>query len=354
MSARFGPRPFTVLVAAVAVLAVASPAAGAADASQQPTAAEILDRVEQRYENADTVTGTAVVTTSNESTTVESNVSFAYADPDSSRLLVERDGATYRTGSNGTVGWAVGPQGSAVWDADGPDAPAGDQVPGTGVPASDQTLAWAVPTDVDADDADATLVGQTRVDGVPVYELDVRPDGSDGAATTLWVAQDDYRVLQAATTGADRLTVVDVGEVRFDVSVHESTFRPPADRIDSWSIDRYESYDEARNATDLALPRLATGEFVEATVTKQRNETIVGQRYVLDGQNVTVVSTAATDRFEEFTENATQVDVDGRNASVAEFRDGSVVVWTEDGVTTAVVVEGSPDRAVEIARQVSE
>ena len=49
------------------------------------------------------------------------------------------------------------------------------------------------------------------------------------------------------------------------------------------------------------------------------------------------------------TENATTVQVDGRNATVTAFGDRAAVVWTEGNVTTAVLVEGSTDRAIEVA-----
>ncbi|MCU4800966.1 DUF2092 domain-containing protein [Halobacteria archaeon HArc-gm2] len=340
------------LLAVVVVGSIGTGAAGAIDAvdqRQQPTGDEILDRVEQRYESTDTIAGRAVLTTSNASATTTANVSFAVADPDSSRLVVERGDETYRYGTNGTVTWTVGPAGTFVWDADSAAPFDQGQVPG-----DDDALEWTVPTDGnETDNVSATLAGTTEVDGVPAYELELRPAGGGevGDVTALWVAQEDYRVLRVETTDGTNTTTVDVTETFFDVSIDESTFQPPADRLTAWSFDRYESFAAAQDATDLNLPGLDGSSFSEATVTVQGGETVVSQRYELDGENVTVVSTTS-DRFSGETENASTVEVDGQNASVTDFGDRSAVFWTEDDVTTVVIVEGSTDRAVEVAERV--
>jgi len=345
----------TAAVLLFAVVTVGSLGAGAAsavgvvDQNQQPTGDEILDRVEQRYESADSVAGRAVLTTTNASATTTANVSFAVADPDSSRLVVERGDETYRYGTNGSVTWTSGPDGAFVWDAD--SAPPSDQRPG---PGDDDALEWTVPTDGnETDDVSVTLAGTTEVDGVTAYELDLRPasDGEDDAATTLWVAQEDYRVLRVETSEGTNTTTVDVTETFFDVSIDESTFQPPADRATAWSFDRYDSFAAAQDATDLDLPSLDGGTFAEATVTVQQGETVVSQRYELDGENVTVVSTTS-ERFRGESENASTVQIDGRNASVTDFGDRSAVFWTEDDVITVVIVDGSTDRAVEVAERV--
>ncbi|SFS02647.1 Outer membrane lipoprotein-sorting protein [Halomicrobium zhouii] len=347
-------RTTAVLLLAVVVVGSigtgATGAVGAVDQRQQPTGDEIIDRVEQRYESADTIAGRAVLTTTNASETTTANVSFAVADPESSRLVVERGDETYRSGTNGSVTWTVGPAGAFVWDAD--SAPPSDQRLG---PGDDDALAWTVPTDGNGlDNVSATLAGTTEVDGVPAYELELRPTSDDDtdAATTLWVAQEDYRVLRAETTDGTNTTTVDVTETFFDVSIDESTFQPPEDRLTAWSFDRYDDFGAAQNATDIDLPSLDGGTFSEATVTVQQGETVVSQRYDLDGENVTVVSTTS-DRFRGEAANASTVQVAGQNASVTDFGDRSAVFWTEDDVTTVVIVDGSTERAVEIAERVS-
>lgn len=340
------------LLAVVTVGSLGAGAAGAIDAvdqNQQPSADEILDRVEERYESADTIAGRAVVTASNASGTTTANVSFAFASPDSSRLVVERGDETYRFGTNGSIAWTVSPERAAVWDADSPEQAGERPFPGS------DALEWTAPTEGnETENVSATLAGTTEVDGVPAYELELRPEstGEADAEKDLWVARDDYRVLRVETTDGTNRTTVDVTETFFNVSIDESTFQPPEDRLTAWSFDRYDSFEETQDATDLDLPTLDGGTFSEATVTVQQGETVVSQRYDLDGENVTLVSTTS-DRFGGESENATTVQVNGRNASVTELGDRSAVFWTEDDVTTVVIVEGSTDRAVEVAEGVS-
>lgn len=339
------PGGFVLLVVAAALVGSAA-VPGAAAQFGDASGDEVLERVEQRYDEAETVAGRAVVTTENASGTAVANVSFAYARPDSSRVVVERDGETYRTGTNGTVAWADGPTGAFVWDADA----LGERTERR-LPVSESAVELTVPTDLNASAVDATVAGTTSVDGTAAYVLEVVPEsGERDVDTTLWVATDDYRVLRAVTADGTNRTVVDVEAVRFDVSVHESTFRPPGDRVEASSFARYDSFAATQAATALDLPALEDGRFTEATVTVRDGETVVVQRYALDGENASVVSTTATDRFDAVTENASTVRIDGREAAVSRVRDGSVVVWTDGGVSTAVVVEGAPDRAVEVAR----
>lgn len=336
----------TVLVLIVVLASVGSAtASGLTGQAQTPSGDEILERVEQRYETADTVAGRAVVTTTNGSATVSSNVSFAFARPDSSRFVFERDGETFRTGSNGTVAWVVGPQGSVVWD---PDVIGRRDVE---LPTeSAGAVSLAAPVGLDAGNLTGTLVGSRTLDGTPTYEVRVQQPGNRTNATTrVWVTKANYTVRRVVTTDGANRTVVDVTQVWFDVSIHESTFQPPADRIDAPSFARYDTYEEAQNATTFDLPRLEDGTLSDATVTTQGGETIVVQRYEYDGANVTLVSTTATGRLQGVVENATNVRINGRDAAVARRDSGFVVVWTEDDVSNAVVVPGSAERAVAVA-----
>jgi outer membrane lipoprotein-sorting protein len=172
------------------------------------------------------------------------------------------------------------------------------------------------------------------------------------ATTSLWVAQDDYRVVRAVTTDGTNRTVVAVESTAFNVSIHESTFEPPNNRIALTTHDQYDDFAAAQQATDLSLPRL-DGTFAEASVTVRQNETIVGQRYVTDDGNVSIVSTTATDRFDRVSENASTTTIDGQTVTVTTAEDRAIAAWTDDGVTTAVVVEGSTDRAVAVAGDLS-
>ncbi|MFD1599666.1 LolA family protein [Halobellus rarus] len=357
MSSRLGGgRGLVVLVAVALALAGSAAVTGAIGPFQQPSGDEVLDRVEERYESAESITTTAAVTIENESASTTATVEVAAAD-NRSRTVVTHDGATYRVGSNGSVVWAVGPNRSAAWSADDlaegdreavarPAGPAGV----TSSEHSERLSRHGHPT-VNASNVTATLVGTPSVDGVDTYEVELTHPEADGS-TSLWVAQDDYRVVRAVATDGTNRTVVSVESTAFDVSIHDSTFDPPTDRVALSTFERHDDFAAAQSATDLTLPRL-DGTFAEATVTVRQGETIVAQRYVTDGGNVSIVSTTAADRFDRLAENASTTTVDNRTVTVSTAENRSVAAWSEDGVTTAVVVEGSTDRAIEIAGRLS-
>lgn len=356
MSSSFGGRRGLVLLAAVAVVLAGSAAVTGAFATDQPSGETVLDRVGDRYEDAETLTSTAVVTVENDTESVSATVEVAAAPGNKSRLVVTRDGATYRAGSNGSVAWVAGPNRSAAWPVDAiregealPESAAMGDADGarSAVPGDDARLSPRGTPTVNGSNVSTTLVGTPTVDDTSTYEIELTHAEANGT-TTLWVAQDDYRVVRAVATDGTNRTVVDVRSTSFDVSIHETTFDPPADRVSLAGTDSYDEFAAAQSDTDVTLPRL-DATFAGATVTVRNGETIVGQRYVADGENVTVVSTTATERFDGMADNATERTVDGRTISVTSAEDRAVAVWTDDGVTTAVVVEGSTDRAVEIA-----
>ena len=356
MRSGFGGRRGLVLVVAVAVVLAGSAVVTGAFSADQPSGEEVLERTGDRYESAETLSSTAVVTVENDTDSVSVTVEMAVAPGNKSRLVVTRDGTTYRAGTNGSVAWVAGPDRAAAWPVDAirdgtalPDEAAmGDaDGPRSAVTGDDARLSPQGRPTMNGSNVSATLVGTPTVDGTSTYEVELTHTEANGTAT-LWVAQDDYRVVRAVATDGTNRTVVDVQSTSFDVSIHESTFDPPADRVSLAGADSYEDFGAAQSNTDITLPSL-DATFEGATVTVRGGETVVGQRYVDDGQNVTVVSTTASERFDGMLENATETEVDGRTVSVTSAEDRAVAVWTDDGLTTAVVVEGSTDRAVEIA-----
>lgn len=357
MSSRFGGRRGLVLAVAVAVVLAGSAVVTGAFATDQPSGAEVLERTGDRYESAETLSSTAVVTVENDTASMSATVEMAVAPGNKSRLIVTRDGTTYRAGSNGTVAWVAGPDRAAAWPVDAIRAGQVGAMPGAAamgdadgprsvVPGDDRLSPQGTPT-MNGSNVSATLVGTPTVDGTSTYEVELTHTEANGSAT-LWVAQDDYRVVRAVATDGTNRTIVDVRSTNFDVSIHDSTFDPPADRLSLAGTDSYDDFEAAQSNTDITLPSL-DATFEGATVTVRGGETIVGQRYVADGENVTVLSTTASERFDGMLENATETTVDGRTVSVTSAEDRAVAVWTDEGVTTAVVVDGSTDRAVEIA-----
>ena len=338
------------LVAIVVITVALAGSATAIGTLQQPSGDEVLDRVEQRYDSAETITTEATVTVSNGSESATATVEFAATSDNQSRTIVTRDGKTYRAGTNGSVAWAVGPNYSVAYpvetlesgEAFDDSIATEDRLPDD----SEQFSKQGTP-EMNTSNVSATVVGTPSIDETDTYEVELTHPEADGT-TTLWVAQDDSRIVKAVATDGTNKTVVSVESTEFNISIHDSTFDPPSERLSLTTIESYDEFDAAQSATDLSLPRV-DATFSEATVTVRQGETVVGQRYVSDGQNITVISTTATDRFDRLTENATTETVDGQTVAVSTVEDRAVVAWTTDGVTTAVVVEGSTDEALAVA-----
>jgi outer membrane lipoprotein-sorting protein len=335
---RPGPRWLVVLVA-VAVVTVAGVAA--AGGSDTPSGEDVLDDTLTAYANAESVVGTADVTVSNDSTTATATVEFAVAG-NKSRAVVDTDDGTYRAGSNGTVAWYAGPNRTIVQEYE-----TLRQMP--------EQHDASVPTDrlnQTAANASVDLLREESEDGTSAYVLEVtHPNQSSDSRVTLWVAQDDRRLLRfEATDGANR-TVVDYRETQFNASVHDSTFDPPADRTVTTTVERYDTFDSAQANTSFDLPEF-DATFREAAVVERTGGSATLQRYVAGTDNVTVVSTTLDREFGG--RNATDVTVNGHSANVTTVRGAAVVSWHHDGVTTALTVEASEDRAVELARRLSE
>ena len=309
----------------------------------QPSGDEILDDVEQRYDDADTLTGTAEVTVSNDSETEEATVDFAFAEPDRFRFIIEKDDTTSEVGSNGSVVWAVGEDKSFARE----------------IPA-DEEYDHEQPDDfVPAEDVEADLVDTTELDGEEAYVVELTPtDEADekyeDVETTIWVSTEDSRVLQVETTDGDKEMTVEVIDQQFDVSIHDSTFEPPEDRVEVTTTESYDSFDDLEASTDLDVPEYDDGEFQEATEISRADGQAVIQEYATDDGDVQVITaTGASDRLGDV-EEGTSVTVDGEDATAVERDDRSIVFWTDEGVTTGVVVEGSVDDAVSVAEEIRE
>jgi len=334
-------------VAAALVVVAVFAVAGAAVSTDSPSGEQVLNRTVERYETADSVVGTAVVTVENGSETATATVEFAAAG-NQSRVVVTRDGTTHRAGRNESVTWYVTPNRTGAWEHD----------------ALRQRLETVHDERFDAgpgavanrttDIADAVDVERLRTeprDGTEAHVLRVTPEnGSIDGRATLWVATDDGRLLRMTATDGTNRTVVDIRETRFDVTVHDSTFDPPGDRLAVTSVDRYETFAAVQSATDRDLPR-TDAEFREAGVIERASGTTVAQLYRTDGDNVTVVSTTANREFDR--SDGESVRVGGHDATATTVRDAAVVYWRDDGVTTAVVVDADRDRAVALARGVN-
>jgi outer membrane lipoprotein-sorting protein len=334
-----------VFVLVVAVLAVAAVAGGAA-VDGPPEADALLEETRQQYADADSVVGSATVTVANGTANATATVEFAAAG-NRSRVVVDRANGTYRVGTNGTVAWYDSPNRTGVVPLDADRRPAAMPAAAENVTATPSEL---LNRTLD-EDVDAEVVRTGSDDGTEAYVVRVTPanDSLDGQAT-LWVATDDARLLRVEATEGANSTVVDFRDTQFDVTVHDSTFDPPDDRLAVTAFDRYDRFEPLQSNTTLELPRL-DAEFGGAGVAERTAGTDVVQRYRAGDDNVTVVSTTVDREFDRSADgNGTSTaTVDGREATVTTVGDATVVYWSDDGVTTAVVVEASEDRAIELA-----
>ena len=335
MTAETGRRLAIAAVFVTIGLLAAGAVAGVSGLGQvgQPSGDDVLDRTEQRYDAAETITGTATVTVENGSDAKTATVEYAAAAPNKTWAAVTSEDRSYEVGTNGTVVWAVGENRSY-----------GRELP--------DTAAMNDTTDpVPEGNVTATLRGTADVDGESAYVLDLEPtnESVDAPNTTLWVDTEDYRVHKLTTDDGTNRTEVVVEATKFNVSIDDSQFAPPADRVAVTTTETYDSYDAAQSATDLDLPEYESGTFEEARYISRPESTAVVQQYDADGENVTVLTATGASTYLDDVENGTAVQVDGHAATALE-RDGrTVVYWTDGEVTTGVVVEGTTAEAVAVA-----
>ena len=388
-----------VALALVLVVGAVGGVAFAQSTADGPSGETVLENAHNQYRSAETLTGSASVTVSNATDERSATVEYALAD-EGARMSVTYNDTTMTAGTNGSVAWVSAPEAgvqrawnvenASSWDVNQVCEAVQNEVSGfdlsnrTDIPddvnaSAMQANVSAIRENVSSVDCESlptewadtngsamenapanwsdtnlttTRTGTETLDGTEAYVVAIEHENdSIDANGTVWVATEDSRVLKQRVSDGTNATTVRYDDQRFNVSIDESTFQPPADRVTAWSFDRYDSFAAAQDATDLDLPSLDGGTFAEATVTVQQGETVVSQRYELDGENVTVVSTTS-ERFRGESENASTVQIDGRNASVTDFGDRSAVFWTEDDVITVVIVDGSTDRAVEVAERV--
>ena len=339
---------------AAALVVIGLLAAGAATglsgmaAEEQPSGDEILDRLETRYDTAETISGTATVTVANETASSTATVDYAAKQPDKVAYTVENAGDTYEAGSNGSVAWAVGENRSFARElpTEGDIAEYETAADRGTVPAvADDYGSMTEP--VSASNVTATRVETVELDGQSAYVVEIEPtdESAASASGTLWVATDDSRLLQATATDGTNETTVRVTETRFNVSIHDSTFEPPADRVSVTTTDSYDSFDAVRSATELSVPAYDAGEFTTATVVSRADGTAVIQQYAVDDDTVSVITAAGGSTPVDRLSGETTVTVGERSASAVEQDGRAVVFWTADGVTTAVAVEGTIEDA---------
>jgi hypothetical protein len=200
-----------------------------------------------------------------------------------------------------------------------------------------------------------TRTGTETVDGETAYVLDVASvNESVTASGTLWVARDDWTLLKSQTVTDNVTTTVVFTDTRFDVSVDDSTFRPPDETgqlLEGADRQRYDDFDAAQSATDLAIPDLRdTYSFEGAFVASYDGTTTATAIYGTDAGEVYVGVTDG-DEFASTGEGETRA-IAGTDVTVVETQGGSVVYWRDGETTTGVVTRGPPETAIAVAETI--
>jgi outer membrane lipoprotein-sorting protein len=366
--ASIGSRLVPVAIAVALLALVAAGMVGALPAGETtPDGETVLDRVEQRYANAETLTTNATVTVANDTTARSASVSLAAAEPNATRVAVRYNDSRLVAGTNGTVAWVYDPANDTVrvWNGSDARAAAGGGVDGQYGEATERggnvsTFAGnhshAAHGNVSAllaGNVTAETLRTETVDGDETYVVRLSHTNESVAGNaTLWVDSEDYRVHRVELDRGEYRGTVEIERQRFNATIHESTFRPPDDAdVVVVSRDRYDTFDEAQAATDQTLARLDGYTFDRAVVATRGDRSVTAQRYTGE-TNVTLVST--TDELPDGTDdvNGTNVTVAGANATHVERDESGAVFWTDDGVTRGVVADLSREALVDLATEV--
>lgn len=342
-------RYLPLLIVALAVVATGAVGATLLD---EPSADEIVDDVEQRYESADTVLGTVEVVAENETASRNATVEYVVADGNRSRITVDAGNRTVVTGSNDTHAWVYDPATgiAQVYDEETIE----DRAEEAERRFEEEYGSYEQFRERYGENVTVERTGTATVDGEETYVLSVTPaNESVDAEGTIWVDREDSVVRKASVTGENGTVTARFTETQFNVSVHNDTYRPPTDggdEVPGAERESYESFDAAVEATDLALPDLrAEYEFEGAIVASYDGTTTATLEYETDNGTAYVAVTDG-DRLPDGAGNATETrEVAGETVTVADARGRSVAYWDDDGTTTAVIVEGPVSNAVAVA-----
>ncbi len=350
-----------VVVAALLLVGVAAVAGlGIADVDD-PSGDAILEDAEEQYRSADTVVGAATVTVANNTTERQYNTSFTFSEGNASRVSVSADNRTVVAGTNGTVAWihdertgitrvasnashGANATGNAS-DVNGSAAPySGAEYDNDSVRnATDRVRSFVF--DWTEENTTATRTGRETLDGTDAWVVEVDPDNESREGTiTHWIGVDSSTVLKSEYDRPNATLTVDYTETRFNVSVANSTFRPP--ESDAGPV--FDSLEPLQNATAMTVPELGNDSytFSEGRLVGFGGETAI-TRY--DGpENVTLVATTAgTDPPDDG--NTTTEEVAGVTVNVTETDDGIAVTWERADRTVSVFTDADRGTALDLA-----
>jgi outer membrane lipoprotein-sorting protein len=347
-------RYFPLLLAAVLVVATGVVGANLFGAAEERLSGEdVLENVEQRYDGAETVVGTAEVLAADGTDRYAATVEYVAAEGNNSRVTVHANGSTVVAGTNGTHAWVYDPATglARVYDEGEIEQRHAEYE----AELEAEYGSYEQFRERYGDNVTATRVGTETVGGQEAHVLRVvSTNESIDTEGRLWVDRKEYTVLKAQATGENGTVTVRFSDTRFGVSVHESTYRPPTDggrEVPDADRETYDSFGAAQSATALDLPDLRDSYgFEEAVVASYDGETTTTAAYDTEYGTAYVAVTTA-DRAPEGGETRRVAD---RSVTVASAQGGAAAYWTDGDVTTAVVVRGPESSALAVAETLLE
>ena len=391
-----------IALALVLVVGAVGGVAFAQSTADGPSGETILENAHEQYRSAETLTGSADITVSNATDERSATVEYALAE-EGVRMSATYDGTTMAAGTNGSVAWVSAPEvgvqrawnveNASSWEAsevceavqnragetelpnrstlpDDVDASAMQENVSalrenvSAVDCESLTTEWAntkrsamesAPANWSEANLTATRTGTETLDGTEAYVVELAHENeSIDAEGTVWVATEDDRVLKQRVNDGTNATVVRYDDQGFNVSTDESTFAPPTAREGVVGSTTYDEFAATQDATDRDLATLDADGFAfeGAAVTNAGGGTTVAQQYENGASNATLLTTDAESLpYDEL--NGTAVSVNGDDATATTLEGRTVVVWSDEGVTHAVVSEGTSDETIALAEAVS-
>jgi len=341
-----------VVLAAVTFLVTAT-LMGAASTGDEPTGKDILEDVEQKYESAENVVGSAEVTVENETKEWTADIDFAVAQDNRSRLTVRRENRTAVFCTNVSVGWAYEPTTgiTRTYDNDTKE----ERLEQKALEARER-----YEKEIESEYIETETVEREEAYVVEAYST----NDSVSETARLWVDKEDSTVLKAEVTGENGTATATFGQTEFNVNVHESTYEPPSeggDLVSGAERETFETIGEASSETNLTVPGLSEEyEIEEVLVASYRGKETVTSTYETDSGEVYVAVTtedsfrsAGPDEKEGKEKSETEtIDLGDGTATYIESEMGSMVYWTEEGRTVAVFTRGPRSTSVEVAEAV--
>ena len=391
-----------IALALVLVVGAVGGVAFAQSTADGPSGKTVLENAHEQYRSAETLTGSADITVSNATDERSATVEYALAE-EGVRMSATYDGTTMAAGTNGSVAWVSAPEvgvqrawnveNASSWEASEvceavqnrageTELPNRSTLPDdvdasvmqenvsvlrenvSAVDCESLTTEWAntkrsamesAPANWSEANFTATRTGTETFDGTEAYVVELAHENeSIDAEGTVWVATEDDRVLKQRVSDGTNATVVRYDNQRFNVSTDESTFAPPTARESVVGSTTYDEFAATQDATDRDLATLDAGGFAfeGAAVTNAGGGTTVAQQYENGASNATLLTTDAESLpYDEL--SGTAVSVNGDDATATTLEGRTVVVWSDEGVTHAVVSEGTTDETIALAEAVS-